>query len=127
MTRISWNDYFLNMAKAAATRSTCPRLSVGAVLTLNNYILSSGYNGAPSGEQHCDDIGCEMVDGHCKRARHAEVNAVTTLSKINQPVFSRKSLREKMVLYCTHKPCKYCEAILTGYGITNIVYDKEYP
>ena len=81
MTRLSWDDYFLNIAKEVATRSTCPRASVGAVIVRDNRILSTGYNGAAPGEPHCMDVGCLMEDNHCQRAIHAETNAVAQAAK----------------------------------------------
>lgn len=75
--QLSWTLYFLNIAKAVAQRSTCPRAQVGAVITNGqNRILSTGYNGAPSGEPDCFFVGCDMVDGHCIRTVHAEENAI---------------------------------------------------
>ncbi|MBU1173343.1 MAG: dCMP deaminase, partial [Proteobacteria bacterium] len=64
--RPSWNDYFLAIAKVVSRRSTCPRAHVGAVIVSHdNRILATGYNGSPLGEPHCDDIGCLIVDNHC--------------------------------------------------------------
>lgn len=78
MSRPDWPAYFTAVAEAVAQRASCPRAKVGAVIVSgDNRILATGYNGAPSGEPHCLDIGCDMEDGHCQRAIHAEVNAVT--------------------------------------------------
>ncbi len=66
----------MEIARTVATRSTCPRAGVGAVLTRERRILTTGYNGAPRGVPHCLDVGCPMVDGHCQRATHAEANAI---------------------------------------------------
>lgn len=81
MTRPDWDLYFIRIAMEVASRSTCPRASVGAVIVRDNRILASGYNGAPAGEPHCTEVGCDMVDGHCKRAIHAETNAIAQAAK----------------------------------------------
>ena len=76
--RPHWDRYFLNIAREVAQRATCPRAKCGTVLVdpITNHILATGYNGAPPGEVHCIDEGCLMVDGHCQRAIHSEVNAI---------------------------------------------------
>ena len=66
----------MEIARTVATRATCPRARVGAVLTRSRRILTTGYNGAPRGVAHCTEAGCLMVDGHCLRATHAEANAI---------------------------------------------------
>ena len=81
MSRPDWDLYFIRIAKEAAQRSTCPRASVGAVIVKDNRILATGYNGAPAGEPHCSDVGCLMVGDHCKRAIHAETNAIAQAAK----------------------------------------------
>ena len=79
--RPDWNTYFMNIAKDVATRSTCPRASVGAVIVKDNHILSTGYNGAPPGEPHCIEVGCLMLNNHCERTIHAETNAVVQAAR----------------------------------------------
>ena len=79
--RPSWDQYFINIAKEVATRTTCNRASVGAVIVKDHRILSTGYNGAPSGEPHCLEVGCLMINGHCERTIHAETNAVVQAAK----------------------------------------------
>ena len=79
--RPSWDQYFINIAKEVATRATCSRASVGAVIVKDHRILSTGYNGAPSGEPHCLEVGCLMINGHCERTIHAETNAVVQAAK----------------------------------------------
>ncbi len=76
MIRPDWDLYFIRIAKEVSSRSTCPRAAVGAIIVKDNRIISTGYNGAPAGEPHCTDIGCDMIDGHCKRTIHAEANAL---------------------------------------------------
>ena len=67
--RVSWKTYFMNIAKEVATRSTCDRKHVGAVIVRDKTILSTGYNGSIKGLKHCDEIGHEMIDGHCVRSQ----------------------------------------------------------
>ena len=74
--RVSWEKYFMNIATEVATRSTCDRKHVGAVIVREKTILSTGYNGSIKGLPHCDEAGHEMVDGHCVRTTHAEANAI---------------------------------------------------
>src|SRR6266702_1714065 len=99
-----------------AKRSTCPRLAVGCVITMNNKIVTTGYNGAISGADHRTDVGCHIVDGHCIRVVHAEVNALYQL----------KELSNDTVLYCTHRPCDYCELSIKRHRILRVVWDKDY-
>lgn len=116
MNRLDRVDYFMNMANLVSMRSTCPRASVGCVITLDNKVMATGYNGAPSGTEHC---GCEMVDNHCKRAIHAEANAVINLNNIQQKSGSI------WTIYSTHEPCWECTKLLYTKGIKHIWF-KEY-
>ena len=74
--RIDWDQYFMVQAALLASRSTCKRLSVGAVLVRDKRIIAGGYNGSVSGDYHCIDEGCYLRDGHCVRTIHAELNAI---------------------------------------------------
>lgn len=116
--RKSWDEYFLDVADVVATRSTCPRLSVGAVIVQGKRIIATGYNGSKPGEDHCEDVGCLMVDNHCKRTIHAEVNAIQEV-RYADLMFS--------TLYVTHKPCKICQHAIDQTPIDRIVYRTEYP
>jgi dCMP deaminase len=118
--RPGWDEYFMEIARTVATRATCPRASVGAVLTRSKRILTTGYNGAPRGVSHCIDAGCIMVDGHCLRATHAEANAIV------QGALHGVSL-EGATAYCTHQPCAGCSKLLISAGIVRIVYADAYP
>lgn len=112
--------YFLEIASVVAKRSTCPRLQVGAVLVnLDAQIISTGYNGAPRYEDHCVDVGCDMEDRHCIRAVHAEINAIAQAAKNGVST-------KNTILYCTHKPCKRCCAILINAGVTHWYWTSEY-
>ena len=119
MDRPSWDAYFMKIAKQVARRSTCHRASVGAVVVDEKRILTTGYNGAPSGVDHCADIGCTVFEGHCQRVVHAEVNA------IKQAELYRISI-SGCTIYSTHSPCYKCEQALIAAGIKRIVYAHTY-
>lgn len=119
-SRPGWDEYFMEIARTVATRATCPRARVGAVLTRKKRILTTGYNGAPRGVAHCLDVGCTMVDGHCLRATHAEANAIV------QGALHGVSL-EGATAYCTHQPCAGCSKLLISAGVERIVYLDAYP
>lgn len=117
--RPSWDEYFLKIAETVSTRSTCDRLRVGAVIVKEKTILSTGYNGSPKHLPHCDDIGHEIVDGHCIRTIHAEANAVTQAAKYGTAI-------DGAVMYLTNSPCYDCFKMLVNAGITKIVYRNFY-
>ena len=126
--RPSWDEYFLEMAKLVAKRSTCLRRSVGAVLVKDKRILATGYNGAPSGLRHCIDIGCmrqklKIPSGErhelC-RALHAEQNALIQASLYGISVAGS-------TLYATNQPCVICAKMLINAGIKEIVIAAGYP
>ncbi len=117
--RPGWDEYFMEVARTVATRATCPRASVGAVLVRGHRILTTGYNGAPRGVAHCTEVSCEMVGGHCVRSTHAEANAVV------QGALHGVSLDEATA-YCTHQPCVNCAKLLVSAGIVRIVYRDSY-
>lgn len=118
--RPGWDEYFMQIARTVATRATCPRLSVGAVLVREHRILTTGYNGAPRGVAHCSEAGCLLVNDHCMRATHAEANAIV------QGALHGVSL-EGSTAYCTHQPCVNCSKLLISAGVAKIVYDVAYP
>ena len=111
--RKSWNEYFMDLALNVATRSTCDRAFVGCVLVnSDNRIVSTGYNGAISGNPHCDEVGHTLRDGHCIATIHAEMNAL---------------------LYCAKEgiavkgfPCLNCTKSLIQAGISKIYYHEAY-
>ena len=74
--RPGWDEYFMQIAHTVGTRATCPRASVGCVISREYQFLTTGYNGAPRGVAHCTEVGCTLVNDHCLRATHAEANAV---------------------------------------------------
>ncbi|MBV9439090.1 MAG: cytidine/deoxycytidylate deaminase family protein [Candidatus Eremiobacteraeota bacterium] len=110
----------MQIARTVATRATCPRARVGAVLTRRRRILTTGYNGAPRSVGHCSDVGCLMVEGHCLRATHAEANAIV------QGALHGVSL-EGATAYCTHEPCSGCTKLLISAGVERIVFADPYP
>jgi dCMP deaminase len=118
--RPGWDEYFMQIARTVATRATCPRASVGCVLTRGHRILTTGYNGAPRGVAHCTEVGCTIDNGHCLRATHAEANAVVQGALYGISV-------DGAVAYCTHQPCVNCSKLLISAGITKIVYETAYP
>jgi len=118
--RPSWNQYFMEDALHVATRSTCPRASVGCVMVRNNNRLISGYNGADPGLDHCTDVGCMMDGNHCVRAAHAEANAIAFAA---QEGISLKGA----TCYVTMHPCTSCAHLLIRAGIAKVVYLNMYP
>ena len=100
----------MNIAREVATRSTCSRKHVGAVIVRDKTILSTGYNGSIKGLPHCDDAGCEMVDGHCVRTSHAEANAIVQAAKNGVGIDQSK-------IYVTASPCYDCFKLIANAGI----------
>lgn len=113
------DDYFLGIAEAISQAATCPRRSVGVVVVKGNRIVGGGYNGAPSGDPHCKDIGCDISKGHCKRASHAERNAIETAARFGIPL-------EGTRLFVTLEPCGDCQRSAKQAGVIEIVYRDRY-
>jgi dCMP deaminase len=109
----------MNIAKEVSTRSTCDRKHVGAVIVRDKTILSTGYNGSIKGLQHCDEIGHEMVDGHCVRTTHAEANAIVQAAKNGASI-------DNSEIYVTASPCYHCFKLIANSGIKTIYYDEFY-
>jgi dCMP deaminase len=118
--RPGWDEYFMEVARTVATRATCPRAAVGAVVVRDHRILTTGYNGAPRRVAHCTEVGCQIENGHCIRTTHAEANAVV------QGALHGVSLAGSTA-YTTHQPCLGCSKLLISAGITRIVYGEAYP
>jgi dCMP deaminase len=118
--RPTWDEYFMDIAFTVAERSTCDRAHVGAVLVRDRRMLATGYNGAPAGLPHCDEVGHLMVDGHCVRTLHAEQNAIiqAALHGIGT---------EGATAYVTHQPCLTCAKMLINAGIRRVVFAGNYP
>ena len=126
MARPSLDEYFMEIASVVATRSTCLRHHVGAVLVREKRILSTGYNGAPTGISHCFEVGCrrENVESGYRhelcRAVHAEQNAI-----IQAAIHGVST--SGATLYCTHQPCILCAKIIINSQIRRVVYGNPYP
>ena len=117
--RIPWDQYFMAQAVLLSLRSTCTRLEVGATLVREKRIIAGGYNGAVSGDVHCIDEGCYVVDGHCLRTIHAEMNALLQCAKLGIPT-------EGSEIYVTHFPCLACTKALLQAGVKGINYLHDY-
>jgi dCMP deaminase len=125
--RPSWPEYFMAITKLVAKRSTCLRRSVGAVLVKEKRILATGYNGAPAGLKHCEEVGCIREDASIPsgtrhelcRGLHAEQNVII------QAAFHGISIKES-TLYCTNKPCVICSKMIINAGIKHIYYEEGY-
>jgi dCMP deaminase len=117
--RPDWDSYFLKIAYAVSERSTCDRAFVGCVLVLDKRILTTGFNGSPAGQPHCEEIGHLMVEGHCVRTIHAEMNAI--IQAALHGVSTKGS-----TCYVTHFPCINCTKALINAGITRLVYSTSY-
>lgn len=118
-TRASWDDYFMAIAREVASRSTCARKHVGAVIVREKMILATGYNGSIRGLAHCDDDGHLMEDGHCVRTVHAEANAIVQAA--------RNGVRlDDGQIYVTASPCFGCFKLIANSGISKIVFGEFY-
>ena len=126
--RPSWDEYFMNIVDLVKTRSTCLRRQVGALIVKDKRILASGYNGAPVGCKHCDEVGCirnelNIPSGQrheiC-RATHAEQNAIA------QAAYSGTSIKDA-TMYVTTQPCVLCAKLCINAGITKIIFRGDYP
>ncbi|ABR46570.1 CMP/dCMP deaminase, zinc-binding [Alkaliphilus metalliredigens QYMF] len=126
--RPSWDQYFMEMAEVVKTRSTCMRRQVGAVVVKDKRVLSSGYNGAPSGIEHCEKTGClrEQLgvpsgERHelC-RGLHAEQNAIIQAAYHGVEI-------QGTTLYVTLQPCVLCAKMLINAGVKRLVFKGQYP
>lgn len=126
--RPDWDRYFMQIASVVATRSTCMRRDVGALLVLNKRLLTTGYNGTPSGLRHCREVGCVREQMNVPsgerhelcRGLHAEQNAII------QAAIHGVAIKDS-VLYCTHYPCAVCAKMLVNAGVSSLVLAENYP
>ncbi|GAC1579309.1 MAG: cytidine/deoxycytidylate deaminase family protein [Polyangiales bacterium] len=118
-TRASWDEYFMNIAREVATRATCDRKHVGAVIVRARSILATGYNGSIAGLPHCDEEGHLMEEGHCVRTIHAEANAVIQAARNGVRI-------DQGAIYVTASPCFGCFKLIANSGIKRIVYGEFY-
>lgn len=116
--RISRADMLLEVAAVIAKRGTCERLTVGAVIARDGRILSSGYNGAPKGLDHCGPLHCQL-DRPCTWATHAEMNAITAAA--NAGVATHGA-----TMYCTDSPCVECAKAIINAGIADVHFRRKY-
>ena len=119
MSRLSWDEYFMTIAYQVATRATCDRKHVGAVIVRDKAILSTGYNGSIRGLGHCDEEGHLMDSGHCVRTVHAEANAIAQAA-CNGVRIGGSSI------YVTASPCWICFRLIANSGIERIVFGEFY-
>ena len=126
--RPDWQTYFMDIAQLVSSRSTCLRRHVGAVIVKENRILSTGYNGTPTGIRHCLDRGClrdelKIPSGQrhelC-RGLHAEQNAII------QAAYHGVSI-ESSDIYCTNQPCIICAKMIINAGLKKIIIGNSYP
>ena len=117
--RPNWDEYFLKLAMLASERATCPRMHCGCVLVDNKNVISTGYNGSIPGDDHCEDVGCLIVDNHCVRTVHAEMNALVQAAKRGHAV-------EGATAYVTNMPCTACAKALITAGVKRVVVFSDY-
>jgi len=117
--RADWNTYFMGIALQAATRATCPRKHVGAVIVRDRTVLSTGYNGSIRGLPHCEDVGCVIEEGHCVSTVHAEANAIIHAARNGVAIGGAE-------LYTTASPCWPCFKLIANAGIRTIYYGEFY-
>jgi dCMP deaminase len=117
--RASWDEYFMRIAREVATRATCDRKHVGAVIVRDRSILATGYNGSMGGLPHCDEVGHMMQDGHCVRTIHAEANAVIQAARNGVRI-------EGAGIYVTASPCWSCFKMIANAGLRRIVFGEFY-
>ena len=126
--RLSWDDYFMEITKLVARRSTCMRRHVGAVIVRDRRILATGYNGAPRGLRHCSETGClrekmNIPSGQNQelcRGLHAEQNAIIQSALFGVSI-------ENSQIYTVNQPCVVCAKMIINAGIKRIVFDEAYP
>jgi len=117
--RVDWHTYFMNIAGQVASRSTCDRKHVGAVIVRDRTILSTGYNGSIRGMPHCDEVGHLMENEHCVATVHAEANAIIQAAKNGVRIDGAE-------LYTTASPCWNCFKLVANAGIRVVYYGEFY-
>ena len=114
-----WDEYFLKLAMLASERSTCPRMHCGCVLVKDRFVLATGYNGSIPGQPHCEDEGCLIVDGHCVRTNHAEINALVQAAIHGVNISGSTA-------YITNMSCTTCAKALIAAGIKRVVVFSDF-
>lgn len=118
-SRRDWHTYFMHIAEAVASRGTCDRKQVGAIIVSEETILSTGYNGSIRSLPHCDEVGHDMVNGHCRRTIHAEANAILQAARNGVKISGAD-------IYTTASPCWECFKMIANTGIRRIFYAEFY-
>lgn len=109
----------MDIARQVATRATCDRKHVGALLVRDRIILSTGYNGSIRGLPHCDEVGHMMENGHCVATVHAEANAIIQAAKNGVAI-------DGATIYTTASPCWPCFKLIANAGCRRIVFGEFY-
>jgi len=117
--RADWDEYFMNIAKVVASRSTCDRKFIGAVIVRDKTILSTGYNGSVRKLEHCSEVGHMMEGGHCVGTIHAEANAIIQAAKNGVGI-------DDATIYTTASPCWQCFKLIANAGIRRICFGELY-
>ena len=117
--RPNWDHYFLKLAMLASERATCPRMHCGCVLVKNKNVIATGYNGSIPGDEHCEDVGCLVIENHCVRTNHAEMNALMQAAKHGNSV-------EGATTYVTNMPCTTCAKALIASGVKRVVVFSDF-
>jgi dCMP deaminase len=117
--RPEWDQYFLKLAMLASERATCPRMHCGCILVRDKHVVATGYNGSIPGDDHCEDVGCLVVDNHCIRTNHAEINALTQAARRGHAV-------DGATAYVTNMPCTTCAKALIAAGIKRVVVFSDF-
>ncbi|MFA6427124.1 MAG: deaminase [Candidatus Magasanikbacteria bacterium] len=118
-TRPSWDEYFLKLAMLASERATCPRMHCGCVLVKDKNVVATGYNGSIPGDDHCEDVGCLVINNHCERTVHAEMNALVQAAKRGHAV-------EGATAYITNMSCTNCAKALIAAGVKRVVVFSDF-
>ena len=117
--RPNWDEYFLKLAMLASERATCPRMHCGCVLVKRKNVIATGYNGSIPGDEHCEDVGCLVIDNHCVRTVHAEMNALIQAARRGHAV-------EGATAYVTNMPCTTCAKAVVTAGVKRVVVFSDY-
>ena len=117
--RVDWHTYFMNIAHQVATRATCPRKHVGAVIVRDRTILSTGYNGSIRGMPHCEVVGCDLEEGHCTATVHAAANASLQAARNGVAIGGAE-------ISTTARPCWPCFKLIANAGLTRVYYGEFY-
>lgn len=128
LSRPSWDEYFMKIAKMVATRSNCMKRKVAAIIVKDKRIISTGYNGTPRGTRNCSEGGCPRCNGFSESGKnleeclcsHGEENAIVQAS------YHGISIKDSTI-YTTFSPCLYCTRMIINAGIKEVVYNVDYP